>query len=89
MDTMTRSTGWIYKPAPMPIIWQGKYAKWYSRCPVCQASRSHKTRGLAIDKGNDLCRKWQIERGNDYWAMLRLIRQENAKHAKMAMEDAI
>jgi hypothetical protein len=87
MDTMTHSTCWIYKPAPMPNIWQGKHSKWYSSCPVCHSSRSHRTRGLAIDKGNDLCRKCRIERGSDYWAMLRLIRQEKAAEAKQAMED--
>ena len=89
MDTITRNNGWIYKPSPLPEIWQGKYSKWYSRCPTCQSSRSHKSRGLAIDKGNDLCRKCKVERGNDYWAMLRLIRQEEVKDAKQAREDDI
>jgi hypothetical protein len=80
---------WPYKPAiqPPPNIWQGKCGEWYSRCPICQASRSHKTKGIAIDKANNLCRKCRIERGSDYWAMLRLLRQENAREANYAMED--
>jgi hypothetical protein len=83
-----KNSGWVFKPqAPLPTIWQGKYSKWYSRCPTCQSSRSHKTRGLAIDKGNDLCRRCRIERGSDYWAMLRLTKQEAHAKAMRAIED--
>jgi hypothetical protein len=90
MDTVIMKNGWTYKAlAPLPEIWEGKYGKWYSRCPTCQASRSHKSRGLAVDKGNDLCRKCRIERGNDYWAMLRLTRQEKHAEAKQAREDEL
>src|ERR1035441_1528038 len=63
MDTVIMNSGWIYRPAPLPEIWECKYGKWYSRCPICQSSRSHKSRVLAIDKGHDPCRKCKIERG--------------------------
>jgi hypothetical protein len=84
------TNGWTYKPlAVVPEIWEGKYGKYYTRCPICRTSRSHKTRGLAIDKGNNLCRRCRIERGSDYWAMLRLTRQEKNAKAKQSLEDEI
>ena len=90
MNTVIMNSGWTYKPtAPLPTIWEGKYGKYYTRCPTCHRSRSHKSRGLAIDKGHFLCRKCRIERGSDYWAILRLTKQEAHAKAKQALEDEL
>jgi hypothetical protein len=70
-------------------IWQGKYGEWHSRCPRCTMSKSHKSLLLAVDKQNVPCRSCRIETGTNYWAMLRLLRQETIKQAKQAMEEEI